>query len=203
MQMHYDAPLRDPANHLALSPLSFLKRAETVYANLPAVTYGDIRRSWRETGARCRAVASGLAALGVGRGDTVSVLSPNIPQLFELHDAVPLLGAVLNAVNTRLEPETVAYILDHSDCRLVIADTALAPLLRQAFELNDKALPVVDIVDVPGQTGFGQTGFGQTGFGQTGFGQTSYDDLAAHPPMDWALPGDEWQALDGSVAQIS
>ncbi|MEO6299706.1 MAG: AMP-binding protein [Paracoccaceae bacterium] len=180
MQQHFDTPIRDAANHVALSPLSFLKRAETVYATLPALTYGDIRRSWGETGARCRSVAAGLAAIGVGLGDTVAVLSPNIPELFELHYAVPLLGAVLNTVNTRLEPETVAYILDHSDAKLVIADTALAPLLRQAFAINGKEIPVVDITDLPCHHGFGQT---------------TYEALAAYPPIAWALPGDEWQAL--------
>lgn len=180
MKQHYDAPFRDAANHVPLSPLSFLKRAETIYASRPAVTYGDTRRTWGQTGARCRSVAAGVVAMGVRPGDTVSVLSPNIPELFELHFAVPLLGAVLNTINTRLEPETVAYILDHSDSTLVIADTALAPLLRLAFEINGKTIPVVDITDVPGAAGFGQT---------------RYDDLAAYPPMDWALPADEWQAL--------
>ncbi|MBZ9996188.1 AMP-binding protein [Mesorhizobium sp. BH1-1-4] len=180
MHQHYDAPLRDAANHVALSPLSFLKRAETVYATRPAVTYGDIRRTWGETGARCRSVAAGLAAMGVGKGDTICVLCPNIPELFELHYAVPLLGAVLNTVNVRLEPETVAHILDHSDSTLVIADTALAPLLRQAFRIMGRALAVVDIADVKDAEGFGQS---------------TYDDLAAHPPMAWTLPEDEWQAL--------
>ncbi len=179
MQQHFDAPMRDVANHVALSPLSFLKRAEAVYTNLPAVTYGDISRTWGATGRRCRSVAAGLAALGIRRGDTVAVLSPNIPELFELHYAVPLLGAVLTTVNTRLEPETVAYILDHSDARMVIADTALAPLLRQAFAINHKEIPVVDITDLP----------------HKGFGQTTYDALVAFEPMAWALPGDEWQAL--------
>ncbi|WP_432288664.1 AMP-binding protein (plasmid) [Aminobacter sp. BA135] len=179
MQQHFDAPMRDAANHVALSPLSFLKRAETVYANLPAVTYGEIRRTWGETGARCRSVAAGLAAMGIGRGDSVAVLSPNIPELFELHYAVPLLGAVLNTINIRLEPETIAYILDHSDAKLVIADTALAPLVRHAFQINGKEIPVVDITDLA----------------ETGIGQITYNDLVAHPPMAWALPADEWQAL--------
>jgi fatty-acyl-CoA synthase len=182
MKQHYDAPQRDTANHVALSPLSFLKRAETVHAAHPAVTYGSIRRTWAQTGARCRAVAAGLARLGVRPGDTVSVLSPNIPELFELHYAVPLLGAVLNTINTRLEPGTVAHILDHSDSTLAIVDTALAPLLQQALAINGKTLPVVDIIDGNSQA-------------VAGFGQSSYDDLAAHPPMDWALPEDEWQAL--------
>jgi fatty-acyl-CoA synthase len=180
MKQHYDAPARDPANHVALSPLSFLKRAETVYADRPAVTYGAVHRTWGETGVRCRSVAAGLKAMGIGPGDTVSVLSPNIPELFELHYAVPLLGAVLNTINTRLEPDTVAYILDHSDSRLVMADTALSPLLRAAFEINGTSIPVVDITDLQDAKGFGQS---------------TYDDLAAHPPMDWILPADEWQAL--------
>ena len=180
MKLHFDAPSRDVANHVALSPLSFLKRAETVYANRPAVTYGDTQRTWGQTGARCRSVAAGLTAMGVGPGDTVSVLAPNIPELFDLHYAVPLLGAVLNTINTRLEPETVAYILDHSDSTLVIADTALAPLLREAFEINGKTIPVVDITDVTGAVGFGQM---------------CYGDLTSYPPMDWTLPADEWQAL--------
>jgi fatty-acyl-CoA synthase len=182
MRQHYDAPLRGDANYVALSPLSFLKRAEMVYSGHPAVTYGNIRRTWAQTGARCRSVAAGLAALGVGPGDTVSVLSPNIPELFELHYAVPLLGAVLNTINTRLEPETVAYILAHSDSTLVIADAAFAPLLREAFRINGKTIPVVDIADAQAQA-----------FG--GFGRSSYDDLAAYPPMGWDLPRDEWQAL--------
>ncbi|MGL4321697.1 MAG: AMP-binding protein, partial [Paracoccaceae bacterium] len=180
MKQHHESPPRDAANHVALSPLSFLKRAETVYANHPAVTYGTTCRTWGETGARCRSVAAGLAAMGVRAGDTVSVLSPNIPELFELHYAVPLLGAVLNTINTRLEPETVAYILDHSDSVLVFADTALAPLLRRAFAINGKSLPVVDIADIEGAEGFGTA---------------SYHALAVSPPMDWALPSDEWQAL--------
>lgn len=141
---------------MALSPLSFLKRAETVSANRPAATYGEVRRTWGQTGAWCLSVAAGLAAMGVRAGDTVAVPSPNIPELFELRNAGPLLGAVLNIINTQLEPETVAYVLDHSDSVLVIADTALAPLLGEAFEINGKAIRVVDITDVQDAVGFGQ-----------------------------------------------
>jgi fatty-acyl-CoA synthase len=169
MRDHDTAIPRCAANHVALSPLSFLKRAERVYANRPATTCGDITRTWGQTSARCRSVAAGLAAFGVGQGDTVSVLAGNGPELFELHFAVPLLGAVLNTINTRLEPETIAYILDHSDAVLVIVDPALAPLLDQAFALLGRRLPVL--------------------------GLDAYEALAAHPPMDWTLPEDEAQAL--------
>jgi fatty-acyl-CoA synthase len=183
VQQHYDAPQRSAANHVALSPLSFLRRAEMVYANRPAVTYGDVRRTWGETGARCRSVAAGLAAMGIGRGDTVAVLAPNGPALFELHYAVPLLGAVLNAINTRLEPETIAYILDHSDARLVVVDGSLAPLLQQALLHLGRKVAVVEIATAQGKVN------------AAGTGPTSYNDLANHPPRDWALPDDEWQAL--------
>ena len=110
MHEAYEALGRGAANHVALSPLSFLRRAEVVYGPRPAVSYGRVRHSWAEVADRVRRVAGGLRARGVGLGDTVSVLCPNIPELFELHYAVPLAGAVLNTLNFRLEAETIAYI---------------------------------------------------------------------------------------------
>ncbi|MCU0902688.1 MAG: AMP-binding protein [Tabrizicola sp.] len=182
MRAEFDSLAASAANHVSLSPVSFLKRAALVYADRPAVTYGTVTQDWAGFAARCRAVAGGLARLGLDRGDTVSVLSPNIPELFELHFAVPLSGAVLNTINTRLEPETVAYILRHSDSRLVICDTALVPLLRAAFALNAQELPVIEIVDR------------MAGHSPTGIGAL-YDALAEGPPCDWMLPEDEQQAL--------
>jgi fatty-acyl-CoA synthase len=182
MREEFEALASCSANHVPLSPISFLKRAAQVYGKRPAVTYGLLARDWAGFATRCRAVAAGLARLGLGRGDTVSVLSPNTPALFELHFAVPLCGAVLNTINTRLEPETVAYILRHSDSRLVICDSALVPLLRAAFALNGQDLPVIEIVDaVAGQS-------------PTGIG-TPYETLAESAPCDWTLPQDEHQAL--------
>jgi fatty-acyl-CoA synthase len=182
MQTKYEILAPSAANHVALSPISFLKRAATVYADCPALTYGPITRTYAEFANRCRSVAGGLMRLGIGKGDTVSVLSPNLPEVFELHYAVPLCGAVLNAINTRLEPETVADILQHSDSRLVICDTALVPLLRAAFALNGQDLPVIEIVDMV------------AGHSPTGIGP-SYQALAESPPCDWALPDDENQAI--------
>lgn len=177
MRAHFEAPAWGEANHVALSPLSFLQRAGTVYAGLPATSFNGVTRTWAEVALRVRSVAAGLGARGIGTGDTVSVLSPNRPEIFELHYAVPLAGAVLNAINTRLEPETIAYILDHSDSRLVLADTSLAPLLRAAFGLMGRALPVIDIG------------------GGAGFAEAGYGDLVAASPTDWALPADEGQAI--------
>ncbi|MGV8952353.1 MAG: AMP-binding protein [Cypionkella sp.] len=179
MRAHYEAAPKTLANFVALSPLSFLERAAGVYADRPATSYLDVTRSWSEVGARVRAVAAALTARGVGLGDTVSVLAPNRPEMFELHYAVPMAGAVLNSINTRLEADTVAYILDHSDSRLVFADTSLAPLLREAFAINGTNLPVIDIDDAAGP----------------GFGAANYETLAAGPLADWSLPADEWQAL--------
>ncbi len=177
MRAHFEAPLRGEANHVALSPLSFLQRAATVHAGHPATSFGGVTCTWAEVALRVRAVAAGLAARGIGAGDTVSVLSPNRPELFELHYAVPLSGAVLNTINMRLEPETIAYILDHSDCRLVLADATLAPVLLAAFEQMGRVLPVIDIGE------------------GVGFAEACYGDLTAAKPMDWALPADEWQAI--------
>ena len=154
MRHNFEALQKTRANHVPLSPLSFLRRAECLHGSRTAVIYGAIRRSWAETSARIRAVAGGLVALGVQKGDTVSVLSPNIPELFELHFALPLTGAVLNTLNTRLEPGTIAYILDHADTKLVIVVRELVPLLSKAFDILGRTLPVVEIADpnAPGES---------------------------------------------------
>ena len=101
MRHHFEALQKTRANHVPLSPLSFLRRAESLHGARTAVIYGAIRRSWAETSARIRAVAGGLVGLGVQKGDTVSVLSPNTPELFELHFALPLTGAVLNTLTVK------------------------------------------------------------------------------------------------------
>ena len=183
MHEHYQIPPQCDANHIALSPLSFLARAADVHAGDVAIAYGDIRRDWAETARRVKAVASGLAAMGIGRGDTVCMLAPNIPELFEAHFAVPMAGAVLCAINIRLEPDTIAYILAHSDCRLVIVDTALRPLLDAAFALMQDQLPVVEITDPAGPESEGR-------------GDPSYEALAESAAGDaLAPPEDEWQAI--------
>ena len=126
-------------------------------------------------------MAGGLKALGIEKGDTVSVLSPNIPELFELHFALPLTGAVMNTLNTRLEPETIAYVLDHADTKLAIVDRELVPLLAKAFELLGRSLPVVEIADpaAPGET----------------LGGTTYETLTQAAPLPLTLPEDEWDAI--------
>lgn len=181
MREHFEELKFNPANHVPLSPVSFLKRASAVYCDHPAWTYGDEQCTWRDMALRCRSVAGALLMRGIKPGDTVSVISPNIPQLFELHYAVPMSGAVLNTINTRLEKETVAYILKHSDSCLVLCDQAFLPLLKAAFEINGKALPVIEIVD--------------TQAGQSASCDDTYDKMIECQPIDWRLPGSEDQAI--------
>ncbi|WP_340301369.1 AMP-binding protein [Roseobacter sp. HKCCD5988] len=181
MREHFEELKFNPANHVPLSPVSFLKRASAVYCDHPAWTYGNEQCTWRDMALRCRSVAGALVTRGIKPGDTVSVISPNIPQLFELHYAVPMSGAVLNTINTRLEKETVAYILEHSDSCLVLCDQAFLPLLKAAFEINGKALPVIEIVDAQA--------------GQSASGDDTYDKMIECQPIDWRLPGSEDQAI--------
>ncbi len=184
MLMHFEAFEKQAANHVPLSPLSFLERTAAIFPDRTAVIYEDRRYSWAEVHARVRRVASSIARRGIGPGDTVSVLAANTPELFELHFAVPMTGAVLNTINTRLEAETIAYILDHSDARLVIADTAFAGVVKGAFDFNGKALPVIDITDPHGPGG-------------EQLGEETYEDLVSggDPDFDWRGPEDEWQAI--------
>jgi len=184
MQTHFEELGKNPANYVSLSPLSFLKRTAAIFPNREAVVYGHRQYSWSQVYDRCRAFASSLQARGIGLGDTVSVIAPNVPELFELHYSVAMTGAVLNTINMRLEAETIAHILDHSDCKLVIVDSGFAPLLRQAMDLLGRQLPVIDIVDEQADTG-------------KEFGGDTYEDLiaAGDPSFDWQLPADEWQAL--------
>ncbi len=184
MDKHFEAFPRLSANFVPLTPISFLARAGAVFGADEAHVYGATRRSWAEVRRRCLAVAAALAARGIRRGDTVSVLAPNIPQTHELHFAVPMAGAVLNTINTRLEAETVAYILDHSNCRLLIADSAYRDLVQEALSQLGRQIPVVVIRD------------SEAGNPGDLDGQ-DYEDLAAGDPGSFApVPlDDEWRAI--------
>src|SRR5690349_3733770 len=109
---------RNPANFAPMTPLTFLERTAEVYPDRLAIVHGPRRRTWAQTYERCRRLASALAARGVGRGDTVAVMLPNTPPMVEAHFGVPMAGAVLNALNTRLDPESVAFMLDHGEARV-------------------------------------------------------------------------------------
>src|SRR5947207_13845182 len=131
----YDAEhlARNPANFTALTPLGFLARAAAVYPDKLAVIHGDRRFTYREFYARCRRFADALRRRGIRPGDTVAVLAPNVPALLEAHFAVPMAGAVLNALNYRLDARAIAFILRHGDAKLLIADREFAALTRDAL----------------------------------------------------------------------
>ena len=175
---------RNEANYTALSPLSYLRRSATLYPDVPSVVHGSERYTWAETYARCRAFASSLAELGIGRGDTVAAMLPNIPAMFELHFAVAMTGAVLNAINTRLDARTVAFILDHAEARVVVTEAEFAGVVGDALELAEGAPLVIDVVDPQFE-------------GDARLGDLSYDDLIAEGNTDfaWTLPADEWEAI--------
>ena len=175
---------RNPANHAALTPLGFLARAASVFPDRPAVIHGATRRTWRETEARCRALASALARRGIGAGDTVAVFAPNVPAILEAHFGVPMTGAVLNAINIRLDAETIAFILDHGEAKILIADREFSPVAAAALE-RTKARPFVVDIDDP------------LADGGACIGDVEYESFLAggDPAFAWRPPEDEWDAI--------
>jgi fatty-acyl-CoA synthase len=180
---------RVTANYAALTPLSFLERAGAVHPDLPAVVHGtgsrQIRRSWGELYARCRRLAHALHMRGLGRGDTVSVMLPNTPAMVEAHFGVPMAGCVLNAINTRLDAASVAFMLAHGEARLFIVDREFASLAATAVALLERPIEVID-VDDPVYEGPGAR-----------IGSQEYEAFitAGVPTFAWQPPADEWDAI--------
>ena len=175
---------RNPANYIALSPVGFLERAAEVYPGKPAVIHGKTSFTYAQFLERVRRLASRLAACGVERGDTVAVMAPNVPALLEAHYAVPGLGAVLNALNIRLDAATLAFCLDHGRAKVLITDREFSPLIAQALKKLGRPIVVIDIDDPlapPGEL----------------LGETDYESWLAQGDPAFALPGplDEWDAL--------
>jgi fatty-acyl-CoA synthase len=175
---------RNPANHTPLSPLSFLRRTAAVYPDRTAVVHGAHRTTWRESYARCRRLASALARHGVVRGDTVAVMAPNVPALFEAHFGVPMLGAVLNALNTRLDAAAIAFMLQHGEAKVLIADREFSAVVERALHGMERPPLLIDIDDP------------LAGAGEP-MGATTYEDFLAggDPDFQWQLPPDEWDAI--------
>ncbi|MSP50009.1 MAG: acyl-CoA synthetase [Alphaproteobacteria bacterium] len=172
------------ANHVALTPLGFLDRAAATWPDKVAVIHGPGRITYGELGRRCRRLASALAARGIGPGDTVSILAPNVPALLEAHYGVPMTGAVLNAINARLDAATVAFILRHSGARAFLVDRDCAAVARTALAEFGSKLLVVDLADPLGPA---------TG----GVGDLTYEALlgSGDPDFAWHWPDDEWSAI--------
>ena len=144
----YDTNLeKNGANHIPLTPLSFLERAKDVYPDYEAIVYEDRKYTWSEVYKRAIKFASALEKIGVGKGDTVSFLAFNTPEIFEGHYSVPMTGGVLNTINIRLDANTIAYILKHSDAKVLVVDRQLHKEVKKALGMLDKKITVIDIHD--------------------------------------------------------
>ena len=140
---------RTPANYTPLTPLTFIERAAAVYPDHPSVIDGGRRFTWSETYARCRRLASALAGRGLGAGDCVAVFAPNVPAICEASFGVPMLGAVLNTINIRLDAATVAFILEHSGTKALLADREFSSVVADALARMERPPLVIDIADAP------------------------------------------------------
>ena len=171
-------------NHVPLTPLSLLDWAVQVYPAHTAVIHGDVRYSYREFDARCRRLASALRARGVKPGATVAAMLPNVPAMLEAHHGVPMAGAVLNTINTRLDAGTIAYILDHGKAEVLLTDTEYAPVIREALAKAERRPLVVDVVDPLGPGG-------------ERLGELDYETLLAEGDPEFARrwPEDEWESI--------
>ena len=139
---------KNAANYVPLSPLSFIERTAMVYPTRTSVVHGTHSYTWSETYARCRRLASALVAHGIGKGDTVAVMLPNTNAMFECHFGVPMIGAVLNTLNTRLDAEAIAFMLAHGEAKVLITDLEFSKVVKAALELLDGPKPlVIDSLD--------------------------------------------------------
>ncbi|MFI4987232.1 MAG: acyl-CoA synthetase [Alphaproteobacteria bacterium] len=175
---------KNAANFAALSPLGFIERAAAVHPGRTAVVHGNRTWSWAETYARCRRLASALVRRGIGRGDTVAVMAPNVPAAFEATFGVPMAGAVLNALNIRLDAEAIAFALNHSEAKLLITDREFSPVIAKALARLGRPLPVIDIDD-------------PAAAGGALLGEMDYEAFLAEgdAAFAWRPPADEWQAI--------
>jgi fatty-acyl-CoA synthase len=182
----YDTGLdKNPANYQPLTPLVFLQRAASVHPAHAAIVHGKTRTSYAEFYARSRKLASALASRGIGVGDTVSVMLANTPAMLEAHYGVPMTGAVLHAINTRLDAPAIAFMLDHANTKVLIGDTEFGPVLRAALK-QAKVRPVlVDYRDL------------ECGIEGERMGPLDYEDFIAGGDAEfrWAMPADEWDAI--------
>lgn len=180
---------RNSANFTPITPLLFLERSAQVYPDRLAIVHGKLRQTWSQTYERCRRLASALQKHGIGLGDTVAVMLPNTPPMVEAHFGIPMAGAVLNALNTRLDPESVAFMLNHGEAKVVMVDPEFSGVMKKALEIAKKEsgreFLVIDVeekeFDVPGEK----------------LGTLTYEKLLSEgdPQFAWQVPADEWQAI--------
>ena len=181
-EQHLD---RTPANFAPLSPIPLLERAASVFPDRPSVVHGGRRYTWSETWTRARRLGSALSRRGIGKRDTVAVMLPNVPEMFECHFGIPMTGGVINALNTRLDAATIAFILNHGEAEILITDREFAPTVEDALGQIGRDITVID-VDDPEYAGDGAL-----------LGETTYEDFIAggDPAYEGREPDDEWDAI--------
>ncbi|HJW25600.1 MAG TPA: acyl-CoA synthetase [Rhodocyclaceae bacterium] len=182
----YDAGLpKNPANYVPLSPLSYLERAAFVYPKRISVIQGERQYTWKDTYTRCRQLASALYNRGIRKGDTVACMLPNINAMYEAHFGIPMLGAVLNTLNTRLDAEAIAFMLQHGEAKVLLTDPEFSPVVEKALALMEGNKPtVIDVLDPDFEGG-------------KRLGEKDYEAFLneGDPEFAWSLPDDEWDAI--------
>ncbi len=175
---------KNPANFHPLTPISFLERSARIFPDKVAVVHGHLSRTYHELYDRCNRLASALANRGIGIGDTVAIMSPNTPAMLEAHYGVPMCGAVLNALNYRLDAATIAFTLQHGEAKILLTDREFSGVVSQALEQYDSDITVIDIDDPYAEGG-------------QPIGETDYESLLEEgdPNDRWLIPEDEWQAI--------
>ncbi|KRP06048.1 MAG: acyl-CoA synthetase [Pelagibacteraceae bacterium BACL20 MAG-120920-bin64] len=184
---HYDINLdKNDANYIPLSPLSFLDRTKDIYPNYEAIVYESRSYTWGEVYKRCVKFASALDKLGIKTGDTVSIMAFNTPEIFEAHYSIPMVGAVINAINTRLDPNTISYILEHSDAKVLIVDRQFHEVIAKALKNVKNKITIIDIDDKDIDT---------SSFKK--IGELEYESFlnSGDENYEWKKPTDEWQAI--------
>jgi fatty-acyl-CoA synthase len=184
---HFEQGMQqNPANFVPLTPLSFLDRIKDVYPDYEALIYKKRIYTWKQVYERCTRFASALSKMGIGKGDVVSVMAANTPELFESHYTIPMTGGVVNTINTRLDARTVSYILDHSDCKVFIVDRQYHLVAKEALANVSRKIIVIDIDDQ-------QAGLGDL----PSIGELEYESflLTGNEGYEWVRPQDEWQAI--------
>ena len=177
---------KNKANFVPLTPLSFLQRAKDVYPKYEALVYEDRKYTWSEIYKRCIKFASALEKIGIGKGDTVSVLAFNTPEIFEAHYSIPMTGGVLNTINIRLDAKTIAYILEHSEAKVLIVDRQLHVEVKKALNTINKKITIIDINDKYADQSKLQK-----------IGELEYEEFlnTGDENYSWKMPDDEWQAI--------
>ena len=184
MSIYEQGLTQNTVNHVAMSPLSFIERTAAIYPNYPAVVHGSIRRTWEQTYTRCRKLASALAGRGIGKDDTVAVMLPNIPEMLELHFAIPMIGAVINTLNVRLDAEAISFMLQHGEAKVLIADREFCDVALTACRMLENPPLIIDVNDP------------EYGEGRA-VSELDYEAFLAEgdPDFAWQWPEDEWQAI--------